>query len=110
MKAPECRRPGCGHDAAAHPSYLPRGEKPGWCRACRCWQYTPERPWAVLLRRLLRHRRPQHAFAPSPPASLPERPVPCPAPGPEAYNGQTILDWVPSRARPYVRDPEAGGD
>ena len=111
MSARECRR--CGHARDGHPPYIPGADRPGYCATvaggatCVCWQYIPERPLVPLLRRLLGWRRPRHASGsvPGPPPDPQERPVPCPLPGPEAYNGQTILDRLPSRARPYVPGP-----
>ena len=41
-----CRR--CPHDRDGHPPYVPGGQ-PGYCGSCKCWQYRPERPWALAL-------------------------------------------------------------
>src|SRR6185312_8831034 len=41
-----CRR--CPHDRGSHRPYVPGGQ-PGYCGSCKCWQYRPERPWALAL-------------------------------------------------------------
>lgn len=110
MRALRCGR--CAHPRGTHRPYLAGADRPGWCAdpACQCWQYIPGRPLLLLLRRL-RRARPRHATSPAPPPVIPERPVPCPPlPGPEAYNGETILDWPPMRARPYVPGPRREAD
>lgn len=90
-----CRR--CPHDRGTHPSYLPGGETPGYCGAagCKCWQYKPERPLALMLAFLRQRPGPAPAAA-----VLRPRPVPFPVPGPAEDDGRTRFDL--RIARPYA--------
>lgn len=87
-----CRR--CPHDRDSHPSYIPGGSKPGWCMACKCYQYQPERAWTLALA-YIRDRPP-----PVTADVLRPRPVPYPVPGwAEDDDDRTLLGL---RVAPYV--------
>jgi hypothetical protein len=88
-----CRR--CPHGRDSHTSYIPGGDRPGYCSGCACYQYKPERAWSLMLA-YLRHRP-----APAPvPVVLRPRPVPFPVREPVAEDHRTRLDLHP--ARPYT--------
>lgn len=89
----------CPHDRASHPSYIPGGSKPGYCAArtgpgtCGCWQYKPERPWALALAFLRERPAPVTADV------LRPRPVRLPVPDPVGYDDKTefglrVPPWV----------------
>lgn len=99
-RTPACRR--CGHASGGHPAYIPGGDRPGYCTACRCWQYQPERPWTTLLAWLRKRPDPLQADV------LRPRPVPLPvtdSPGGQC-DQRTRLDigiarpYAPGAARP----------
>ena len=90
----------CPHDRGSHRPYIPGGSKPGYCAACECYQYKPERPWALALAYL--RKRPEPVTA----EVLKPRPVPFPVPD------RDDDDWETNRTRlniPIAR-PYAGGD
>ncbi len=90
----------CPHDRGSHPSYIPGGDRPGPCAArttardCPCWQYKPERPWALALAFLRERPAPVTADV------LRPRPVPFPVPDPAEAEERTRLDI--RIARPYA--------
>lgn len=67
-----CRR--CPHDRGTHVPYVPGGDRPGYCQACQCYQYRPERAWALALAFLRERPEPVTADV------LKPRPVPFPVP------------------------------
>lgn len=86
-----CRR--CPHDRSSHLPFIPGGSRPGFCGACECWQYRPERPWALALA-FLRQR-------PPPVTASVLRPRPVPFPVPDCGEDD---DWTQFglRVAPYV--------
>jgi hypothetical protein len=94
-----CRR--CPHDRGSHRSYVPGGSKPGYCAACECWQYKPERPWALALAYLRERPAPVTAHV------LRPRPVPFPlrAACDEDDDDRTLLGI---RVAPYMGRPRGG--
>lgn len=89
---PACRR--CSHPRDGHKSYIPGGDRPGYCASCGCYQYRPEHPWTRLLAWM---RQPP---APIPVAVLRQHPVPYPVRA--RYEDRTLLDI--RRARPFTAD------
>lgn len=97
----------CPHPRDTHVPYTPAGDKPGYCAArtgaetCKCWQYKPERPWALALA-YLRER-------PAPVTADVLRPRPVPFPLRAAYDedddDRTLLGF---RAPLYVPRPRGG--
>ena len=93
-----CRQ--CSHDRGSHAPYIPGDDRPGYCMACECYQYKPERPWALALA-FLRERP-----APVQPQVLRQQPVVYPVRDPVGYDDKTEFGL---RVAPWVRDDwEAG--
>jgi hypothetical protein len=87
----------CPHGRLAHPSYVPGGSRPGYCAACECWQYKPERPWALAMA-YLRER-------PAPVTADVLRPRPVPFPLPAACDEDDDRTQFGVRVAPYVPRP-----
>ncbi len=94
-----CRQ--CPHDRDSHASYIPGGSKPGYCaeRGCRCWQYKPERPWALAVAYLRERPEPVTADV------LKPRPVRLPLPDPAEYDEKTDFGL---RVPPFLSNRRGG--
>ena len=90
----------CPHDRSSHHSYVPGGSRPGYCAACKCYQYKPERPWALAMAYL--RKRPEPVTA----DILKPRPVRLPLPDPALYDDKTEFGI---RVAPYLGRPRDRG-